>query len=78
MRPNEHQVAGDHYKRQGIQPWDYIAANQLDFFQGNIIKYVTRWKFKDGISDLLKAKHVLEKYIEINNENRENGSTVSK
>lgn len=35
---NNTQVGGDHYKQQAIQPWDYIAANNLDFFQGSIIK----------------------------------------
>lgn len=39
--PNSRQVGGDHYI-QPIQPWDYIAANELGFFEGNIVKYVTR------------------------------------
>ena len=60
------QIGGQHYKQMPIQPWTYIAANNLDFFQGNIVKYITRWKDKGGIEDLLKARHVLDKYIEVN------------
>jgi len=61
---NDKQVAGSHY-RSGIQHWDYVVANDLDYFQGQITKYVTRWKNKNGLPDLLKAQHFLEKYIEI-------------
>lgn len=63
--PNDVQIGGNHYQLK-IQPWDYAAANNLDFFQGNIVKYVTRWRNKGGLEDLYKAKHVLEKYIEVN------------
>ena len=64
MKANERQVAGNHYK-SSIEHWDYVVANQLDYFQGQITKYVTRWKNKNGIDDLLKAQHFLEKYIEV-------------
>lgn len=59
------QVAGDHYKNQTIQPVEYIHANRIGFFEGNVIKYVTRWKSKGGIKDLEKAKHYLEMLIEL-------------
>jgi len=58
------QVGGAHYKKCEIQPWDYTIANDLDYFQGSIIKYVTRWKDKGWIQDLYKARHFLDKYIE--------------
>jgi hypothetical protein len=58
------QIGGDHYKRNTIQPWDYVVANNLDYFQGSIIKYVTRWKDKGGLEDLKKAQHFLNKYME--------------
>lgn len=61
---NAVQVGGDHYKSKAIQPWDYIAANGLGYFEGNIVKYVTRYKEKGGVADLEKAKHYLEKLIE--------------
>ena len=65
MSANEIQVGGDHYKVKTIQPWDFIAANNLGFFEGNIVKYVTRWRDKAGVDDLRKAKHYLEKLIEL-------------
>lgn len=61
---NKKQVAGDHYKTT-IQHWDYVIANDLDYFQAQITKYVTRYKKKNGLQDLYKAQHFLEKLIEI-------------
>ena len=58
-----HQVGGDHYLKN-IQPWDYILANNLGFLEGNIIKYITRYKDKGGTVDLHKARHYLDKLIE--------------
>lgn len=62
---NEIQIGGDHYKEKTIQPWDFIAANQLGYFEGNIVKYVSRWRDKGGINDLKKARHYLDKLIEL-------------
>jgi hypothetical protein len=64
MNQNDRQVAGDHYKKLEIQTWDYITANDIGYMEGNVIKYVTRWKDKGGLKDLLKAKHYLDKLIE--------------
>tara|TARA_B100000780_G_C21110445_1_gene448723 strand:+ start:1079 stop:1288 length:210 start_codon:yes stop_codon:yes gene_type:complete len=47
----------------GIEMWDYAYSHNLDFFEGNIVKYVTRWKHKNGIEDLYKAKEYLDKLI---------------
>jgi hypothetical protein len=60
---NAVQVGGDHYKTE-IQPWDFILANNLGYLEGNIIKYVSRYKKKGGMADLLKAQHYLQKLIE--------------
>ena len=65
MNANDTQIAGNHYQRQQIQCWDYIAANCIGYFEGNIIKYVSRWKSKGGVEDLRKAKHYIEKLIEL-------------
>ena len=65
MSANDTQVAGDHYKRQHIQPWDFIAANNIGYFEGNVIKCVTRWRTKAGVDDLRKARHYLDKLIEL-------------
>jgi hypothetical protein len=62
---NDRQEGGSHYKTKAIQPWDYIVANDLGFLEGSIIKYVTRYKEKNGVNDLKKAAHFLEKLIEV-------------
>lgn len=59
------QQGGDHYKKLKIQPIEYIHANNLPFAEGCVVKYVTRWRDKDGIKDLKKAKHFLELLIEL-------------
>jgi len=53
-----------HYQHFAIQPIDFIVANKLDFLEGNIIKYVSRYKHKNGIEDLRKAKNYLDWLIE--------------
>lgn len=65
-KANDLQVGGSHYKEKTIQPWDYIVANNIPFLEGNIIKYVTRWRAKGGLPDLEKARHYLDKLIEVN------------
>jgi hypothetical protein len=59
------QVAGNHYKDLAIQPVEYIHANGIGYFEGNVIKYVSRWRAKNGIKDLEKAKHYIELLIEL-------------
>ena len=62
---NNKQIGGSHYTSKTIQPWDYIAVNQLGYFEGNIVKYVSRWRDKNGLEDLRKARHYLDKLIEL-------------
>jgi hypothetical protein len=52
--------AGSHYKSFHIQPYEFISKNELSFFQGNVIKYVCRYKNKNGIQDLEKIIHYCE------------------
>lgn len=66
MAANAIQIGGDHYKGKAIQPWDYIISNDLGYLEGNIVKYVSRWKDKGGVEDLKKAQHYLAKLIEVN------------
>lgn len=61
----EKQVGGCHYKQFAIQPVEFINANNLSYMQGNVIKYVMRYPFKNGIADLEKAKHYIEMMIEL-------------
>jgi hypothetical protein len=63
--PDETQVGGDHYKDNKIQVWDAIHDWGLGYFSGNVIKYVARHKKKNGVEDLKKARHYLDKLISI-------------
>ena len=56
------QVGGNHY-RKAIQPWDIIEEWQLNFWAGNVLKYLLRYPYKNGVEDLEKAKHYLEYLI---------------
>jgi hypothetical protein len=59
------QVGGDHYSKMNIQPIDFITQNNLSFIQGNIIKYICRYKDKNGLQDLKKAQHYMNMLLEI-------------
>jgi hypothetical protein len=56
-------IVPHHYKRLAIEPWDYVAANDLGYFEGSVIKYVSRWREKNGIEDLKKAQAFLDRLI---------------
>jgi hypothetical protein len=58
--PLDNQVGGSHYKDMKIQPIEFIMANDLNFCQGNIIKYICRYKEKNGLEDLNKVIHYVE------------------
>tara|TARA_B100000768_G_scaffold52469_1_gene51008 strand:+ start:384 stop:626 length:243 start_codon:yes stop_codon:yes gene_type:complete len=55
--PQDKQIGGSHYKKFKIQPYEFISKNDLSFFQGNVIKYVCRYLYKNKIEDLEKIKH---------------------
>jgi hypothetical protein len=59
------QVDGDHYKKLKVQPVEFIHANNIGYFEGNVIKYVSRWRDKNGLADLEKAKHYIDLLIEL-------------
>lgn len=67
MSALDKQVGGSHYSDKAIQPVEYIHANNLGFFEGNVLKYITRWRDKGGVADLEKAKHYIEILIELQN-----------
>jgi hypothetical protein len=71
-KANDTQVAGNHYRAMGdkLQHWDLVAMFEWDYFQAQVIKYLMRWKNKHEttfkrIEDLKKARHFLDKYIEL-------------
>lgn len=59
------QIGGDHYSKHKIQPWDIWEDRSLGAFEGSIIKYILRYKDKNGVEDLKKARHTLDRLIEI-------------
>jgi hypothetical protein len=64
MKSYKKQVGGSHYKKYKIQPVEFIIKNNIGFVEGNIIKYILRFKDKGGIADLEKAKHYIELLID--------------
>ena len=64
------QVGGTHYSDLAIEPIDFIIANNLGFCEGNVIKYISRWKAKNGVEDLEKARWYIDFLIEVENGNK--------
>lgn len=75
MSALDKQVGGKHYKGFKIQPIQYITANKIPYIEGNIIKYISRWRDKGGIDDLDKVIHYVEllKEIEVGKSERSHG-----
>lgn len=63
-KANRVQVGGSHY-RSPIQHWDYVIANEIPYLEAQIIKYLTRWRKKNGAQDVRKAYHFLQKLMEV-------------
>lgn len=61
--PIDTQVGGAHYRHFKIQPIEFITKNRMSFIEGNIIKYICRYKFKGEAEDLLKIKHYVDLLI---------------
>jgi len=59
------QVGGDHYKNFAIQPAEFSFKNKLNWQQGEIIKYICRYKDKGKKQDLEKIKHIADMLIEL-------------
>lgn len=53
-----------HYSRFPVEPITFIMLNDLPFAEGNVIKYVCRWRYKNGVEDLKKARRQLDMLIE--------------
>ena len=60
MKSFKKQVGGNHYLKYKIQPVEFIIKNNIGFVEGNIIKYILRFKEKGLIADLDKAIHYIE------------------
>jgi len=77
MSALDKQVGGGHYKDFPIQPIEFIHKNGIGFCEGNAIKYLCRWRDKNGIQDLEKAKHYIDLLIEMENETRESDESTT-
>ncbi len=64
MSARNEQVGGGHYKDMAIQPFEFITKNGIGYAEGCVIKYVCRWRNKNGVEDLRKARHYLDLLIE--------------
>lgn len=64
-RANTYMVGGTHYKGDGEEHWDRVARLELDYYQGNITKYIERARKKNGKADVQKALHYCQKYLEL-------------
>jgi hypothetical protein len=64
VNPNERQVAGTHYLGGEFQHWDWVIDNQLGYLEGQITKYLCRWRAKGGVKDLEKSLHYTDKLVE--------------
>lgn len=65
MNPLKMQVDGSHYKDMPIQPVEYIHANAMGYLEGNVVKYISRWRKKGGMADLEKARHYIDLLIQL-------------
>ncbi len=72
------QEGGDHYRKLKIQPIEFIHANELDFLQGNVVKYITRHKNKNGAADVRKALHYCQLILELQYKEETNGTNPGK
>ncbi len=61
---NSRQVAGSHYQAV-YQHWDMVADLRIGYFEGQVTKYLARWRKKNGLQDLMKAQHFLQKLLEL-------------
>jgi hypothetical protein len=81
MSANDTQIGGDHYTSKAIQPWAAMEAWMSKeafegFLTGNSLKYLARWKDKGGVDDLRKAKHYIEKLIELETQVKDESKTI--
>lgn len=65
MAANEEQVGGGHYKGQKVEHWDFVMMHDIPYMEAQVIKYMMRWRKKNGVEDLRKAEHFIRKLIEV-------------
>jgi len=65
MAANDKQEGGAHYKGAPVEHWDFVIMHDIPYMEAQIIKYMMRWRKKNGIEDLRKARHFVDKLIEV-------------
>lgn len=65
MNADNKQVDGTHYKTGGMEHWTLVSGCGIGYLEGSATKYLLRWRNKNGMRDLLKAEHFLEKLLEM-------------
>lgn len=66
---NTYQVGGNHYQND-YQHWDFVVDARLGYLEGVATKYLQRWRRKNGLEDLEKARHYIIKLIEVHSAGR--------
>ena len=74
---NARQEGGSHYKQFKHETWDVILDWGLGYLDGNAVKYLSRWRHKNGLEDLKKARHYIDKLIETEMEKRDGTDSKS-
>jgi hypothetical protein len=64
-KPLDVQVGGTHYKGMKIQPIEFVAANNLSYMDGCVVKYISRHRNKNGREDIEKIKHYCDLILEL-------------
>lgn len=64
-KPLDVQVGGQHYKGMKIQPIEFVAANNLSYMDGCVVKYISRHRNKNGREDIEKIKHYCDLILEL-------------
>ena len=69
-KANDVQVGGAHYKTKKVQPWDAMESCMsreefVGYLRGNVLKYTMRCNDKGGVEDLQKARHYMDKLLEV-------------
>ena len=69
-KANDTQVAGDHYKKMGVEPWDVVDTwpleQRIGAYRHSALKYLMRMGSKDqNAQEIAKGKHYMEKLLEV-------------
>lgn len=75
-RANDEQPGGDHYKSRPVQHWDFVSGHDYGYLEGQITKYLFRWRDKGGLLDVQKADHFLRKLREVRQSQEDDGFTA--